>query len=1110
MRKVLISMSICLAMFATQLYARHNTGEIMFTSILKGNAEVPAVKTDARGVVTFNLNSTMDTLFINGTFAGLSGKITGAHIHEAEIGSNGGVIVGLTSFINKNQIMGFVTGESLTKSNLKAMLDGKTYLNIHTAKNPNGEIRGQLMSETDFSFFSTLSTNAEVPPVSGNAEGFANVVISKTNKRIWVNVVYSGTTGAITGAHLHNAMAGMNGGVVVNLTDLIDGNRIVGSVEIDENLDLWSKLSNEEVYINLHTEANPGGELRGDLKWIDGITLRTELDSEQEIPVPLVPTTAKGNGYIHFNNSMDSLNYMIYFEGLTGEAVAAHFHLGESGVVGAPVVDITSDINGSWIVGTKTGASITNELIQNFLKGNIYVNIHTLSNAAGEIRGQVLPNTRIGITTLLEGEQENPGVRTKAYGSGSISISNSLNDIWYSILADSLSGEVKAAHFHNAEIGMNGDVVLGLDNIDQGKDNGVWIEGSNASDINSEIGGLFVNDKIYVNMHTENFPSGELRGQLDLYAKLYFDNGILPFNPMYSGRIAFHSMLSSENEVHSVKGKAYGSLGIVLSPNMDSLYFNAAVNNLSGEITGAHFHKGSIGEDGPVDVNLTSYVNGNVIAGTITDFDLAAVLSGQYYLNVHTLDNPAGEVRGQVMLNSDWAFTAMLSAENETHSVTSDAKGMAIVRVYPDMNNMEIKVLFDGMSSAVTGAHLHKAPAGQDGEVVINLTDDINGNTIITNKMNSTIIADLIAGNIYLNIHTENNGAGEIRGQLELQDGLFFDTWLNGAQENPPTATNAKGLATAKLEIESGELIYNVFTAGLSGEITGTHIHEASIGANGGVLINLTSGILGNLVSGVIDLSADLKTNIATMLKGEGYLNVHTEMFANGEIRGQLRSYNRETFAFNLTSEQEVPSVNNNTTGTGVVSINNSWDMLTVDVSYTGLEGKIIGAHIHQAEAGANGDVIINLSDFIDEETQTIRGNITAEGGLNSSAIEAILSGEAYINIHTEENPNGETRGQINNTASLKSQTSVYFIDLPNVNLYPNPTTSSISLSIGEYISNNMVEIRVYDRNGRMSMKKTELNTGYINLDVSKLLSGLYFVEIRSESSNIRAKFIKQ
>lgn len=117
MRKVLISMSICLAMFATQLYARHNTGEIMFTSILKGNAEVPAVMTDARGVVTFNLNSTMDTLFINGTFAGLSGKITGAHIHEAEIGSNGGVIVGLTSFITKNQSYSKVCLRTITKQN---------------------------------------------------------------------------------------------------------------------------------------------------------------------------------------------------------------------------------------------------------------------------------------------------------------------------------------------------------------------------------------------------------------------------------------------------------------------------------------------------------------------------------------------------------------------------------------------------------------------------------------------------------------------------------------------------------------------------------------------------------------------------------------------------------------------------------------------------------------------------------------------------------------------------------------------------------------------------------------------------------------------------------
>jgi len=1111
MHKLLISLSICLALFALQLQARHNTGEIMFTSILTGEAEVPAVNTEARGVATFNMNGTMDTLFVNGTFAGLSGKVTGAHIHEAPKGSSGGVLIGLTTFVKGNQLMGFVTGESLTKSNLKAMLDGNTYLNIHTEANPAGEIRGQLMTETDYSFFSTLSGDSEVPAVNVDAEGFVNVIVSKTNKRVWVNAVYSGTTGAITGAHLHNAMAGANGGVVVNLTDLIDGNRIMGSVEIDENLDLWSKLANGEIYLNLHTEANPNGELRGDLEWNEGITLRTNIDTEQEVPSVIVPSMAQGNGYIHFNNSMDSLTYMIYFEGLTGEAVAAHFHLGESGVAGAPVVDVTSDINGNWIVGTKTGAAITNDLIQNFLKGKIYVNIHTVANAAGEIRGQVSPNTRIALTTIFEGEQENPGIRTAAYGSGSVSLSNSLNDIWYAMLADNLTGEVQAAHFHNAEIGMNGDVVLALnDDITQDENNGVWIEGSNATDITSEIGGLFVNDKVYVNMHTEAFPAGELRGQLELYARLYFDNGILPFNPMFSGKLALHSMLSSDNEVHSVNGNANGSLGVVLSENMDSLYFNATVNNLTGSITGAHFHKGMPGEDGPVDVNLTSFVKGNVIAGTITDFDLKALLQGQYYLNVHTVENPAGETRGQVMLNSDWAFTAMLSADNETHSVTSDAEGMAIVRVYPDMEHMEIKVLFDGTTSSVTGAHLHNAPAGQDGGVVVNLTGDISGNTIVTTKMNSEIIADLIAGNIYLNIHTEDNPAGEIRGQLELQHGVFFDTWLNGAQENPPAGTNAMGLAAASLDIETGELMYNVFTAGLSGEITGTHIHEASIGVNGGVIVNLTPGILNNLVSGVVELGADLKTNVGVLLNGDGYLNVHTEMFANGEIRGQLRSYNRETFAFNLTSEQEVPAINNSTTGTGVVSINNSWDMLTVDVTYANFDGKITGAHIHQAKAGENGGVVINLTDYIDEEAQTIRANITAEDGLNTSVIEAIMAGEAYINIHSEKNPSGETRGQINNTASLKSQTSVKYIDLPQVNLYPNPTVNTVNLNIAQYITDSEVEIRVFDRSGRMSMKKVEPNTGNIYINVSSLPSGLYFLEIKGKETNIRAKFIKQ
>ncbi|MER3327958.1 MAG: CHRD domain-containing protein, partial [Candidatus Kapaibacterium sp.] len=178
--------------------------------------------------------------------------------------------------------------------------------------------------------------------------------------------------------------------------------------------------------------------------------------------------------------------------------------------------------------------------------------------------------------------------------------------------------------------------------------------------------------------------------------------------------------------------------------------------------------------------------------------------------------------------------------------------------------------------------------------------------------------------------------------------------------------------------------------------------------------------------------------------------------------------------------------------------------------SYANFDGVITGAHIHQAEAGANGDVVINLTDYIDEESQTIRANITAEGGLNASVIEAIMSGENYINIHSEENPSGETRGQINNTASLKTQTSVEYIDLPEVNLYPNPTVNSVSLNLGDLISSSKVEIRVYDRAGRMSAKYVDNNTGLININVSDLTSGLYFIEVSGNETSVRAKFIKQ
>ena len=74
------------------------------------------------------------------TYSGLSGKATAAHIHMAAMGKSGNVVVPLCAPCKSGQ-----SGTAkLTKAVQKAAAKHLLYVNVHTAKNPNGEIRGQI------------------------------------------------------------------------------------------------------------------------------------------------------------------------------------------------------------------------------------------------------------------------------------------------------------------------------------------------------------------------------------------------------------------------------------------------------------------------------------------------------------------------------------------------------------------------------------------------------------------------------------------------------------------------------------------------------------------------------------------------------------------------------------------------------------------------------------------------------------------------------------------------------------------------------------------------------------------------------------------------------
>ena len=116
--------------------------EIAFKADLSGTSQVPPVTTAGKGTATATLDTTTKTLTWTVDHSGLSGPATGAHIHgPADPGANAGVLVPFTGDL-ASPIKGSAV---LTDAQIAQLEAGKWYVNIHTAANKGGEIRGQLV-----------------------------------------------------------------------------------------------------------------------------------------------------------------------------------------------------------------------------------------------------------------------------------------------------------------------------------------------------------------------------------------------------------------------------------------------------------------------------------------------------------------------------------------------------------------------------------------------------------------------------------------------------------------------------------------------------------------------------------------------------------------------------------------------------------------------------------------------------------------------------------------------------------------------------------------------------------------------------------------------------
>ena len=140
LRTLLISTSIAATLGLTACSSAMMGNTAAITAKLSSANEVPANSSAGAGMLDASFNKDTSVLTWTVSYSGMTGPVTAGHFHgPAQMGANAGVEHGFSGSMD-SPIKGSAT---LTAAQAADLLAGKWYVNLHTAANKGGEIRGQ-------------------------------------------------------------------------------------------------------------------------------------------------------------------------------------------------------------------------------------------------------------------------------------------------------------------------------------------------------------------------------------------------------------------------------------------------------------------------------------------------------------------------------------------------------------------------------------------------------------------------------------------------------------------------------------------------------------------------------------------------------------------------------------------------------------------------------------------------------------------------------------------------------------------------------------------------------------------------------------------------------
>ena len=266
-----IGKTLCAFLLFAVLFIPQKSFATIFTIdiSLTGGEEVPSNPSTGLGNLTGTYDDVTNVLTFDLVFTGLASPTTVAHFHgPAAPGVNALPVIAFAGFPAGVTSGSYSNNYVLTAPQEAELLCGQWYVNIHTTASPGGEIRGQLTEAAPSSFNITLAGTQEVPSNPSTGLGNLTATYNDVTNVLTFDLVFTGLASPTTVAHFHApALPGVSASPVIAFTGFPVGvtsgsysNTYVLTAAQETQLltGLW--------YVNIHTTASPGGEIRGQLQ----------------------------------------------------------------------------------------------------------------------------------------------------------------------------------------------------------------------------------------------------------------------------------------------------------------------------------------------------------------------------------------------------------------------------------------------------------------------------------------------------------------------------------------------------------------------------------------------------------------------------------------------------------------------------------------------------------------------------------------------------------------------------------------------------------------------------------------------------------------------------